>query len=321
MDALGNCLLHLAAMMSDYKLIKLLVEKGADVTSVGKDSRTPLHVACETKSLKIVKFLTEKSPACILQQLDSRMATVLDIACRRSCPEIVQFLLSQRSSVHRSHDFLSPGTLLQAVCNTPEHAIPIASLLLEAGVNTDCTGSYGKTALITAIGQFRGDEAKGIPLYQNHPRVELCTFLIDRGCDVNAADCFGKTALHLAVDVEQEILVQKLLFSGSHVDYRNNLGYTALYYACKTGNQKIIDLLINFGANLRVHDWENTFNSFDFQLRSEHQFSYVIQKSRHCFTLENLCLIAIRRNIKNLEKGAIDLGLPPLLLKRLQLKE
>ncbi|XP_035232685.1 ankyrin repeat domain-containing protein 6-like, partial [Stegodyphus dumicola] len=134
-DSLGNALLHLAASISDTELIKLLLEKGADITNINKDGRTPVRVACEKTSLKTVKLLTERSPDYILEEFDNDKGTPLDIACRSSCPEVVKYLLSQGTSVHKSQAFGLPCPLSEAVSNKAEYAIPIASLHLDAGVN------------------------------------------------------------------------------------------------------------------------------------------------------------------------------------------
>ncbi|XP_035209947.1 putative ankyrin repeat protein RF_0381 [Stegodyphus dumicola] len=132
--ALGNTLLHLGAKISDYELVTLLLNRGADVTSMDTCGRTALHIACEKGSLEIMKLLAEKSPAYILDLPSDFGHTPLNEACRCNSPEVVQLLLSHGSSVD-INDVQRYGPLLNAVSNVAEYATPIASLLLDAGSN------------------------------------------------------------------------------------------------------------------------------------------------------------------------------------------
>ncbi|XP_035225288.1 NF-kappa-B inhibitor beta-like [Stegodyphus dumicola] len=81
--ALGNILLHQAAIISDYELMRLVIEKGADVTSIDRYKQTALHIACNEESLEIIKFLTEKSPAYILDLRDTFLTFVIYLDIHR----------------------------------------------------------------------------------------------------------------------------------------------------------------------------------------------------------------------------------------------
>ncbi|KFM77642.1 Serine/threonine-protein phosphatase 6 regulatory ankyrin repeat subunit A, partial [Stegodyphus mimosarum] len=178
----------------------------------------------------------------------------------------------------------------------------------------DHSKATGVTAMIAVL--QKGSYHSSNMAIENNPSIDLCMLLIERGCNLKATDKKRRTALHLAVIAHQERLVRKLLLCGIDVDETDNYGLTPLYYACKNENMIIVDLLIAFGANLRRYEWKIFLNSVKPELRREHPFSYVIRKSKHCFTLENLCCITIR----NPEKDVMQLGLSPSLAKRLQLK-
>ncbi|XP_035232735.1 putative ankyrin repeat protein RF_0381 [Stegodyphus dumicola] len=212
-DRLENILLHLAAKISDFELARLLLEKGAELTSVDPSRGTALHKAFKKKSLEMIKFLTEKSPAYILDLGDICGITPLDNACKYSTPEVVQLLLSQGSSVtaKTSRD----GPLLNAVFNVEEYATPIASLLSDAGANINHVSPALGTPLIAAVKEslfktlvknsawIKGTAANSTAC-QTYSFIDL---LIDRGCDVNAVNSEGQTALHVAVKTKQEIFV------------------------------------------------------------------------------------------------------------------
>ncbi|XP_035228743.1 putative ankyrin repeat protein RF_0381 [Stegodyphus dumicola] len=122
--------------------------------------------------------------------------------------------------------------------------------------------------------------------------LDLCMLLIERGCNVNDVNNQAETALHIAVKAKKESLVQKLLISG------------------------------NSGANLKTQDLETTLEKWKiFEVSNEKSIQllkYANYKSKQCRTLGNLCTIAIRKIFRNVEKDAVQLGLPQSLVVRLK---
>ncbi len=53
----GETILHQAVEISDYKTVRLLIKKGAEVNARDKNGYTPLHCAVFAKSLENVKVL------------------------------------------------------------------------------------------------------------------------------------------------------------------------------------------------------------------------------------------------------------------------
>ncbi|XP_035233870.1 transient receptor potential cation channel subfamily A member 1-like [Stegodyphus dumicola] len=207
-DCLANVLLHLAARISDVELTRLLLSKGARVTSVDLKDQSALHIACSRKSLEIIKLLTEISPAYMLEETDDEDRRPLEIACSHNCPEAVQFLLTRGCSVH-VQDFpedFREGSLLCAIRNIPDYAVPIASMVLDAGADIHLTDDIGTTLLMFVVFRSAFDEINSGS--EKYSYADLFTLFIERGCDVNATR-LGSTVLHLAVIEKQEILVRK----------------------------------------------------------------------------------------------------------------
>ncbi|XP_035206965.1 serine/threonine-protein phosphatase 6 regulatory ankyrin repeat subunit B-like isoform X2 [Stegodyphus dumicola] len=320
-DINGKTALHYtciksSAIISDYELIRLLLKKGADVTKTDIYGKTALHIAFAIKPSATVKLLIEKSPAYILNLVDDYGNNPFDYACGRQSPEILKFILSRNSSVVVKDSNRGEALMRAVSYSDAKYAMPVASMLLEAGAEIH------HRLLIAAIkraGSVLKDTA-------NYPAfLDFCMLLIDRGCDLNAVDWDGRTALHAAVVTNQEILVRKLLISGKDIDIekRDSQGLTPLLYACRYVYWRVADLLILSGASLEGQNWEAVFETQisckilkDLRIKL---FNYVIDNSKQCLTLENLCYITIRKNIQNVEKDAIKLGLPPLLSKHLRL--
>ncbi|XP_035228925.1 putative ankyrin repeat protein RF_0381 [Stegodyphus dumicola] len=316
---LDNVVLRLAAELSCYELIKLLLKVGADVICTDEDGQTALHIACSKRSLEIVKILTENSPTHILEMTDGYRNTPLDIACGKSSPEIVQYLLSQGCNVLVNDD-RSFGPVLSAMFNAVDDAVPIVNLLLDAGANINHRDEYGRTALMNAVELCAVRNPADLAKCTKYSYVDLSMLLIERGTDVNVADNFHQTALHLAIRSKQEILVRKLLICKCDINKHDNDGFTPLFYACESGSRALVDLLINCGANLRAQNWEAALDSF---LNEEaiQLASYVIYKSNQCLTLENFCSVILRNKLRNVDKDVFQLGLPSVLVERIQLKD
>ncbi|XP_035211204.1 serine/threonine-protein phosphatase 6 regulatory ankyrin repeat subunit C-like [Stegodyphus dumicola] len=293
-------------------LAELLLEKGADLASRDTFERTALHIACEGKSLEMIKLLAERSMPYIFDIRDAKGHIPLDIACLYHCPEAVRILLAQGKSVFGKGD---RQVLISTLNNSKayKYAIPMISLLLDAGANIDAADESGRTPMVTALRRELVGAANSTA-DQNHLYTDISMLLIDRGCDVNIPWLMGETALHIAAQINHETLVRKLLISGSHIDRRDGFG-PPLYYACKNGKQTIVHLLRICGANLWAEDWEHHFEFWrwreELNEKNHQLLNYVFSESKKCLTLQNLCNAAIR----NIGKYSTELGLPSLLVK------
>ncbi|TET06575.1 hypothetical protein E3J79_01365, partial [Candidatus Dependentiae bacterium] len=75
--------------------------------------------------------------------------------------------------------------------------------------------------------------------------------------DVNVADDYGYTPLHLAVIKGHEPIIELLLEKGANVNVVNQFCYTPLHLAVIKGNHTIVTLLFvkGKGAKVNVVDW------------------------------------------------------------------
>ena len=64
----------------------------------------------------------------------------------------------------------------------------------------------------------------------------------------NAADSNGKTALHKAVECQDDRIVKLLLRYDADVNARNHAGRTALFIAAESSKRATVQLLLNYGA-------------------------------------------------------------------------
>lgn len=69
---------------------------------------------------------------------------------------------------------------------------------------------------------------------------------------MNFMDEYGSTALLRAVNYGNEMLVSLLLDHGADIDAKDSLGWTALSRAVVNGNVKMVQLLVHRGANVNI---------------------------------------------------------------------
>ena len=104
-DCGGRTSLHWAATNGYLKIVKLLIEKGACVNSLDKHKITPLHLA--TMHLKVVKFLVGNG-ACINAK-DNNGESPLHWAVLSKCRESVKFLVENGADINaKDNDGLTP---------------------------------------------------------------------------------------------------------------------------------------------------------------------------------------------------------------------
>ncbi len=68
--------------------------------------------------------------------------------------------------------------------------------------------------------------------------------------DINATNCEGENALHIAVHQENLEIAKELVSSGINVNARGDLGHTPLHEAAHNGKIETVKFLVENGADL-----------------------------------------------------------------------
>ncbi len=98
-DAGANTPLHWAAMNGDLEMVRLLVEKSADINARASGCwGTALSMASGNGHLEVVKYLVDKKADINLKGIE-RGETPFQEACMNGYLEIVKFLLSKKPDV------------------------------------------------------------------------------------------------------------------------------------------------------------------------------------------------------------------------------
>ena len=161
--------------------------------------------------------------------------TVLHYSASSSSEEIPESLVKHDQYLVEHHDADKNGdTLHFFIKNCKEESLSIVKSLVEQGADVNVKDYRNKTALHHAV------EAKSL---------EIVKYLVEHGADVNCKTKRGATALHFAVGTGLLEMVKYLVENGAKVTTKQSCGATTvLYWACKEGNESIVDYLLQHGA-------------------------------------------------------------------------
>lgn len=272
------------------RMVRLLLEHGADPNETRGDQPAPLFVAVDVKKSRIVQLLLEfkADPNARLakrQRYDfaSKLTpgtTPLMLAARKRSARIVKLLLDAgadpkllddkgRSAVDRAAragdpaltqlliDAGSPITIdpkarhNAALLRTVRHKDTAGALAaLSACADPNAADKSGKTALIWSA---------------QHGLIEVVQTLLSAGADPNRVSKYGEAALRHAALRQNAQVVRLLIAGGADINHRYEPGSipidqrgvycsfdTALHDAATYGTLEVMSLLIEAGADINA---------------------------------------------------------------------
>jgi len=157
--------------------------------------------------------------------------------------------------------------------------LELVNRLLTAGASPRAVDERGRSALLAAVYNRRGEVARALILAgadvnykdgeSNSPfllasatgQVDIVRLTLAHGADLNSTDRYDGTALIAASQHGNVEIVKLLLQKGIAVDHVNQLGWTALLEAVILGDgsaryEEIVQLLIDAGADANLADRE-----------------------------------------------------------------
>ncbi len=257
-NADGLTPLQYAVMTAGPRVMREILDAGADVNAATADGVTALHMAA---------YDPEKTRLLVSRGANINAATkagetpLLVAAARSGAMETIAFLLSKGADVtaKASGGFSGPTALHRAAANGD---LPLLRLLLANGAKVADAPNVARAA---AFGHCReclrllleagaAADTPGRSALQDAAAsgdVEMVRMLVDKGANVNAADRRGYTALmRAALSYEPGALavIEYLLAKGANANPKNETGDTALSFAARFGETPAVALLRKHGA-------------------------------------------------------------------------
>ena len=191
-------------------------------------------------------------------------------------PEHISALIKAGADVNAKNLFGFGWTVLMEAAHHTRNP-EVIKVLLEAGAEINVKDSNENTALAWAVendkenteivetllqgGAYVNDKILLNALFYNNKKVGVIKALLQAGCDANAKDSGGSTALMLAVKSGNTNVVKLLLSKGADVNAKGDYGTTALMCAVMQTSEKaleIIKILLQAGANINAKNDDGT---------------------------------------------------------------
>ena len=280
----GSSPLTEAVKAANPKLVEMLLDAGAEVNAANLDGETGLMLAARTGSIEVAKLLVAHG-ADVNARESWREQTALMWAAEGAYPELTQFLVEHGADVRAraaANDwgvqitsepraqYRPTGGLTPLLFAARSGCAGCVHSILAGGEDIDRPTPDGVTALMLAIDNFEFDTAK---------------VLLDAGANPNLSDWWGRTALYLAVDMNDYIprtpaypksasttgidIVRQLLAAGVDVNTQLNMhrpgrggnsqrftddllttGATPLLRAAITHDHEVMRALLEHGAHV-----------------------------------------------------------------------
>jgi len=212
--------LCIAAEIDSKAIVKLLIDKGADVDLAGKwfHNYTPLMSALRSGHEDIAAILINRGAKIDLKDRSGKSA--IHFAAESALDRSIVFLIEKGADLNaKTNDGTTP--LHKAV---QWHRSNIASLLIEKGADVNARDNERKTPLHFVV----------MP-----ESISIASLLIEKGADVNSIDHKGHTPLDKLGDTE-------------HYRYLSEV-YAALYKQGKIKAKDILDRKVEVYDLLRSH--------------------------------------------------------------------
>ncbi|OBT61859.1 hypothetical protein VE03_08815 [Pseudogymnoascus sp. 23342-1-I1] len=225
--------LQVAAYHGEDKIVKLLLERGADVNTQGGRYGNALQAAAYGRQEEVVELLLEQGANANAE--GGHYHTALQAAAYRGSEGIVELLIKQGANINAQGG--QNNTALQtAVCNGLEEMVEV---LLRLGADVNTQGGDDGNALQAAA--CRGED-------------EIVKLLIEHGADVNAQGGEYGSALQAAacneINRKSEEIIKLLLEQGADVNAQGGEYGNALQAAAaRNRSEDIVGLLLEHGAN------------------------------------------------------------------------
>ncbi|XP_067644660.1 85/88 kDa calcium-independent phospholipase A2 isoform X2 [Eurosta solidaginis] len=223
---------------------------------------SPFQLAIKSGNIEMVKALL---PLCKMEHLDNNSNSVYHYAASTT-KEIIN-LLTSKSTENLNHINSDGYPPLHLACLSDKPDCVKALLLAGADVNLNAKNmsKVYKTSTPASVAEFLKTNANklytqdmkygGTPLHWCSSR-ETLHALIMQGCDVNATNFDGRTALHVMVARNRFECVVALLAHDADIDVFDKEGSTPLHIAIEKKLVPIVECLVVFGCDMNIKNKE-----------------------------------------------------------------
>lgn len=255
-DGLGRTALDTAIEtnrdIEEFPIVKLLIEKGADISAMGTNGSIPLHTAAYYGQSGIIKYLLEKGAD--INAKTSYGYTPLMYAITSDDMDVIRTLISKNADVTLQNGVGSNVFHFVAQGESGHDAKDLLELLLQNNPPIEVLNAQdrdGDTPLIIAV---------------KYERMDVANILLEKGVDPNIRDGNGDIALSVVAEAEEMYedtleVIDTLIEKGSNINNMSKFGNTILMLAIQNQNYRVASLLVEKGADVTIQRPENKQNA------------------------------------------------------------
>ena len=248
------------------------MDNGAAVDAVGDRNETPLHIACRSGNIEMMRILLERN-ACVDIRRTYDLKTPLHLAClidSKSVADVVDEIIVRCEDIDERD--ASGNTPLHHACRRGCFAVVV--LLVKAGANSGAKDVTGKTPFHATCEQqglktlmyllAKGADMNSVDNYRNTPLnyacrsrfVQCVVALLDHGADALIENKQGKSALQSAANTKLQNLIDVLYQHKQTVDVDAvaDYGDSRLHVTCIRGDTFLVDILLSLGADVNLRN-------------------------------------------------------------------
>ncbi|XP_071097808.1 ankyrin repeat domain-containing protein 17-like [Haliotis cracherodii] len=224
----------IAAFCGKKDTFEMLVSKGADLALTIGFNNNVLHLACEVGNRFIVERLL---PFFDFNCRGREGLTGVMIAALYGKKDTFEMLVAKGADLTLTNDF--NNNVLHLACQGGNRFI-VERLLPLFDIN--CRGHHGWTGVMRAS------------LYGQKDTFEM---LVSKGADLALTDDYNNNVLHLACQVGNRLIVERLLLLFD-INCRGREGLTGVMIAALCGKKDTFEMLVSKGADLTLtNDYNN----------------------------------------------------------------
>ena len=246
--------LHISASKGYIEITQILINKKANLNLKDKQGFTPLHLAVRMKHFKTIEILVEHG-ATLEHPTEMDLKTLADASMKRNMLPIFREMKNlwlptkdQLTFVSRIHGAM--GTSL----------IEIFDVEVDHSQYNHWLKARGPK-LCKIMNKLRGkdvnlkDNAGYTVLHfaaqKNHR--DMAKVLLANGSDLNSLDKNQQSPIFLSVIFGSVEVTEILLRHKANIELRDHIGWMPIHYAISKNHKEIVQLLINYGADMNEH--------------------------------------------------------------------
>lgn len=222
---------------------------------------SPLKIALRFNKKEIISKILSHP------KLDYHLPQILVTACQYADPEIINELLDRQFDINEPNDQGETPLMLIAQKGDYISESIVQKLFYNKHLNVNMQNNHGETALIIALNHINTRSSTSL----------VCKLLYHSDIDLTVKDKFGRSVIKLIMETSNSTLIFtmidkidsqvfktelkdalivavksslglpliKKIIERSDINYRDEYGNTALYYACESANVVLVQLLLS----------------------------------------------------------------------------